>query len=86
MSGSDNQKIRVGARTYTLLLCNEGKRLRDKWTALMRNHAGPGEIYLAMQAYFYHKNGLSRESEPEIAPCRTCRMVAGDSVELFEEG
>lgn len=52
----------------------------------MRNHAGPADIYLAMQAYFYHKNGISRESEPEIAPCRTCRMVAGDSVELFEEG
>jgi len=77
-------KIKVGSKTYVILLCNRGRKLRDQWISLLEEHADPDEIYSAMQDYFFHKNGVhSHDGKMAIAPCPNCRMIAGKSIEQF---
>ena len=52
--------------------CREGRRLRDAWCAAVESHV-PGAIYHSMQAYFFHKRGVTRGEA-----CGVCGWYGSD--------
>jgi hypothetical protein len=55
------------AKQLTVYLCREGANLHDDWIEALQTH-DPAIIYLAMVAYFTHRNGKGRGK----GPCPVC--------------
>jgi len=68
----DLERVYITNQVYTLL-CPEGMALRKRWLESVAAHEDPEVIYKAMQAYFFHKNGVrGKKSKFPVGCCQSC--------------
>lgn len=66
-------------RLLEVRLCNRGQGLYQHLSELITNHADADSIWLALQDYFFHRNGVySKNGSLVIAPCSECRFLGID--------
>ncbi len=65
--------IRCGHKNFAVHLCDTGEALYRIWIETLGRDADPEDVYLAMQDYFSHKNGVrDRNGKPVVSKCFEC--------------
>jgi hypothetical protein len=66
-----NDCIYITPRIYKML-CPDGQRLHRELLAVLEKHAQEEDIYLLLQRYFTHCNGIISKRNTAVEPCPQC--------------